>query len=167
MHDAHVREIFCSRNITDTHQVSLITVFRTDEDLDVMTSEWIDVEEVVHAARSGTTQPSKGRNILKYPGPIASTSRTSKVWGIGSTGFHESWIDYSGDEGSRVLNVVPLHSVGNDDSTNLSSRPLHLPIAVDYVSEILAFCDEAAVIAVFTEACESGCCRPSVRFFDY
>lgn len=150
--DADEWRILCPRNITNSYQVPVITLSEIEEGLDVMTFDWLDVEEIVQAVKSGAAlSESRGRNIFNFAYPIAGTSRTSKVWGIGSKGCHEVWIDHSDPDRSRVLNVVPLHKEGN----NLW-RPLRLPINIDRITDILAFSDEAAVVAVLTEACETG-----------
>lgn len=170
--NAHGWETMSPRNIRDTRLVSLMTEASTEEGLDMTTSEWLDIEEIVQAAKLGNTvtQP-RGRNVFRYPGALAGSSQTDKMWCIGSKGYREVWVDNLGPQATRRLNVVPTHAPDGDSSdgfvvTNLS-RTLHVPIDMNCVYDILGFCDEAAIIALLTAACESGCCRPSVRFFDY
>lgn len=163
-----------ARDVVDTGQIPIITTSRTLTNLDVMTSEWLDVEDLVRAAKSEhrVTQPlPRGRNFFKHPSRVASSLQTSHLWTIGSKGCHELFIDRPTPSTGPKLNLVTLQSLGYDSKVghdmSKRSRYLLLPISVDRIAEILAFCDEDAVLAVLTDACRTGCCPPSVLFFTY
>lgn len=163
-----------ARNITNTRQIPLITRARTDENLYLITSEWLDIEEIVQAVKLGNTAAinrPRGRNFFQYLGPLALSEQTEQLWCIGSKGCYEVWVDHLGPDNTSRMNLVPMHAPDKDSSIGFDvsslSRTLPVPLAMDSIVEIVAFSDEAAVIAVLTDTCESGCCGPSVRFFEY
>lgn len=172
VHFGYGWQTLCPRNVVDTRRVPLMTISRSDADFDVMTSEWLDIEELARLARSGVTAAApRGRNIFRHTSRLASSSRTGQIWGVGSKGCLEVWIDNQTPDATRRLNVVTLHSPSHDSAAggDMSGfyKQLPISIAVDRIADILTFCDEAATLAVLADACDAGCCPPSVRFFEY
>lgn len=166
-------QTFYPRNIVSSGKLPAITISQyhhvaRDVVLDMMTAEWLDVEAIVQRALSGTSEEHPlGRNYFKFPNLLAYTrSNGLKIWRVGSRGYHALCIDAEGR-----LNLISLQSPGRDSSVGHDmadlTRELALPIRIDSISDILAFSDEAAKLAVQTEACEAGCCTRSVRIFGF
>lgn len=170
--DASGWQTFIPRDEPNTRKVPLITISHREEDLDMMSAAWLNTEDLVRTIKSGVKYISPiGRNIFKQSRPLVETMRTARVWRLGSKGFHEIWIEAQGQGLGWGMNIVPLLSVDYDPSVGhdmaSQARPLNLPIDVTLISDILAFCDESTTLAVLTEECDAGCCKPSVRFFEY
>lgn len=169
----HPRDSF---NIERVPAISLSHYQTVDEDApkDMMTSQWLDVEEIIcKVKRFGSNarfNPLR-RNMYKFLSHTAISGDNRLLWRVSTRGYHAFWINDTIAEGEGKLNLVRLQCSEREPSLGWDvgdlATTLVIPLNVDWVTRVLAFCDQTATLALFTEECDSGCCQRTIHLFSF
>lgn len=133
--------------------------------------ESLDLEGLVSDIRAGKEFQLLHRNGFRFRCQSLVSWDDEPLETTGSQGFHCCWLEQGeGGVGYR-LRLGSLRdgtrepNLGWDMSESLHT--LNLPVRMDSLVRMLAFCDETATIFILTTSCSMGCCPRALRTFEF
>lgn len=167
---------FHPRNAPNAARVSAVSLSRYQrygERCDMMTAQWLDVDDVIariKAEGSGSRFDRLRRNMYRFRHQTETAPDGSLLWRVSTRGYIACWVDKPAFT-RRAFHLVRLQCPERSPplgwKLDKSEATIALPFDLESVTRVLAFCDETSTLALLTEACQSGCCSRSVRFMSF
>lgn len=131
--------------------------------------EDFDVEEIIRQVNTKTRLAPRRRNVNKIVRHPVHSSEGFMLWRFSSRAYHCLWIEQ--EEETMRLRLVPFFRPGREpelgwDISN-AMHELKLPVDLQKISGLLAFCDQSTTLSVITEPCAARCCPRAIRLFQY